>query len=645
MKLSIVSLLFAEAIITFQPLKAEKQNNILFIHSIAGKENPVWYSNLFQNFLLVNRADTSIVNPGYVGINTHSPVRPLHVVGSSLFENRDSNSTFANISLRKSYNGNFKIGAGKVVGAYRFQDGRAAISGITTNTELSDFTNVEITFNTTNKAGIFGERFRITEEGVLNYASDMSYLYTDRSLVDKAYVDSKTGSTLDGTLTLGNQTTKPIIFNHKVTDPLIRKLTPNNTDSVYQYNGQSYTAQAFTETIQRFDGVNSSGRPNYVWMFGYNQNGGGGRINNNDASMHLSMETHYESGGPLMELHIPQVQSTSGIIQRLLSFTVNKTTGEAFTYFTAGAMEFRSPATIAGGNTPHYASFSPAGIDLQNPDPAATTALRLYANNGSGSLTFQSGTGQSLINTNGSTVDLTIQTSRFLNLSNQIQFNNAAAVYNDGNVTFDLPTQDESKAFIFRDLGQHPLIEFRDSAPNGFPLTTVYGKLKMTGNAGTTDRLLIGAPDGIVNTITEGSEGNVLKIVSGKPTWTDAGTGWDMIREYTFTTTNTDPVELTTISVAEQEAISVVIDFVAIQSGGAAYTAKRSVLAVRNASIINIGTPQEIVSGNSISGSWMGLSYSLENAGGNNVAVRFRSANESETNYKAVIKYRKVQLF
>lgn len=636
MQFSFLSLLFAGVLLTFNPGLAKKQEHI-FIRSFT--VNP----SIFNSEKKLQLPDQDTLYPANVGINTLFPVRPLHVVGSSLFENKQNDSSFASISFRKSYNGNYNIGEGRLVGALLFQDGMASIAGVSTAKETNGVSNAHLVFNTTNGSGIYGERFRITEEGILNYAADMSALYTERSVVDKAYVDAKTGSTLDGALALGNTTGRPIIFQHAVSGPLIRKLTPDNTDSVYEYDGNSYTAQYFTETIQRFDGVNGSGRPNYAWMFGYNQNGGGGRLNNNDASMHLSMETHYESGGPLMELHIPQVQSLTGITQRLLSFTVNKTTGSAFTYFTAGSMEFRSPATIAGGVSPHYASFSPAGIDLQNPDPSATTALRLYSNNGGGSLTIHSGTGQSIINTNGSTVDLTIQTPRFLNLSNQIQFNDAATAYNNGNVTFDLPSQDENKAFIFRNLGQHPLIEFRDNT-QGNPLTTVYGNLKLTGKAGTGNRLLAADPEGLVNAIMEGNDGEVLKMVAGQPTWMHSVTGWDSIMEYSFKTSNTDPVDIIAIPIDDLEAINVVIDFIAIQSNGAAFTAKRSILASRN-SAISIGIPQDIVTGNSISGNWEGIHFGLEETEDHTLAVRIQPANAANTSYKAVIKYRKVQVF
>ena len=638
MHFSILSLLFAGTVSTFVPDHSKSKRHFTFnafatnvFHFDAGKHNSSR-----------EPAATDTSQPRHIGINTLFPLRPLHVVGSSLFENRKNDSTYATVSLLKTYNGNINIGSGKITGALQFQDGIASIAGITADTINNGLPGVHLTFNTTDKAGIFAERFRITEEGILNYAADKSSLYTERSVVDKAYVDSKTGSTLDGALSLGNTTSRPIIFRHIVSDPVIRRFIPNNTDSVYEYDGFSYEAQDFTETIQRFDGVNGSGRPNYVWMFGYNQNGGGGRINNKDASMHLSMETHYESGGPLMELHLPQVQSTTGITQRLLSFTVNKNNGAAFTYFTAGSMEFRSPATIAGGATPHYASFSPAGIDIQNPDPAATTALRLYSNNGSGSLTMHSGTGQSIINTNGSTVDLTIQTSRFLNLSNQIQFNDAANSYNNGNVTFDLPTQDENKSFIFRDLGQHPIIAFSDSSSGN--LTTVYGKLKITGEGGAGDRLLTATHDGSVSTLNDGAEGDVLKIVGGRPAWTTAATGWDSVMEYTFSTSNIAPLDIATIALDDLEAINVVVDFIAIQSNGSAYTAKRSILAVRNSGI-NIGIPQEIVTGNQISGNWEGIHVGLEETTDHTIAVRLQPANSASTNYKAVIKFRKVQVF
>src|SRR5687767_12927255 len=164
MQLPILTLLLAGVVYSTQPISTKTAYRYLF--------------------------ETDTVQPVNVGINTRYPEQPLHVIGNSLFENKDSNSVFANISLRKSYNGRLGIGAGKMIGAYSFQDGKASISGITTATETAGIPNVAITFHTTNNAGVFEERFRITEEGILNYARDMRALYTERSLVDKAYVDA-----------------------------------------------------------------------------------------------------------------------------------------------------------------------------------------------------------------------------------------------------------------------------------------------------------------------------------------------------------------------------------------------------------------------------------------------------------------------
>src|SRR5688572_13382990 len=161
MQLPILSLLMAGVVSSFHPIPSA-----------------------FQHFYLIPETDT--IPSVNVGINTNTPEKTLHVIGSSLFENKDSNATFSNISLRKSFTGLLGIGTGKTVGAYSFQDGRASISGITTSKQTDGMPNIELVFNTTNAEGIFDERFRITEEGILNYSRDMSAMYTERSLVDKA---------------------------------------------------------------------------------------------------------------------------------------------------------------------------------------------------------------------------------------------------------------------------------------------------------------------------------------------------------------------------------------------------------------------------------------------------------------------------
>ena len=52
-----------------------------------------------------------------------------------------------------------------------------------------------------------------------------------------------------------------------------------------------------------------TGISNFVSMWGYNNNAGGGLSNNNDASIHISMEGRWDQGGGTnwKELHIPQV--------------------------------------------------------------------------------------------------------------------------------------------------------------------------------------------------------------------------------------------------------------------------------------------------------------------------------------------------
>src|SRR5688572_11598962 len=155
MHFPLLSLLFAGTVSTFVPRHAKITIYFPFDAVAYHPGNPVG-GRTGAPFRYAE-ADTS--QPRNVGINTLFPLRPLHVVGSSLFENRQNDSTYSVVSLLKSYNGNVNIGRGKITGALQFQDGVASIAGITADTGNDGRPTVHLTFNTTDRAGVFGERF------------------------------------------------------------------------------------------------------------------------------------------------------------------------------------------------------------------------------------------------------------------------------------------------------------------------------------------------------------------------------------------------------------------------------------------------------------------------------------------------------
>lgn len=312
------------------------------------------------------------------------------------------------------------------------------------------------------------------------------------------------GATLQQVLTAGDTTNKTYIFKHRPhLAGFIRKLEPNNVDSSYVYGGPSYQGGRFTETLVRIDGVNASGRPNYIWMFGYNQNGGGGRDNPNDASFHLALESHYESGGqPLFEWHM-QLLTFTNQTQRLMSFTTSKATGDGLLYFTQGAIEFRN---VVPNTDPVqvYANFGNDGMDLQQHEIGQTSNIRMYSNGATETFSILAGNSQVVMQTGGLNLDLVLTTSRNLTLSNRIKFNSAATP-NGGYVTMDLASANTGKAFHFRNSSEESLLELTDGAT--FNTIATIGLLQL--QAGTTAASSLRIPTGVAP--SSPTEGDIYK--------------------------------------------------------------------------------------------------------------------------------------
>jgi hypothetical protein len=460
--------------------------------SQGSSAKPIWAASTSQWTTL---SGNIYFNTGNVGIGTTTPSQKIHVVGNGLFDNDENNTNYANVSIFKSKLGSYNMGAGQIIGEYRFQNGVASMLGVTTATTNGGYSNAEIAFYTTNQAGSRAERFRITEQGLLNYASDMSASYTSRSVVDKAYVDGA-GFNIQQTLVKGDTTNRVYIYKHRphLLVDVIQRLDPNNKDSVYTFSAAPYTAQSFYQTVARFDGVNSSGRPNYVWMQGYNNNAGGGRVASTDASFHHALESHYETGGAqVFEWH-KQMTTTTGNLVRLESWLINKQTAENSVYYSTDAWDLRRSAT----NEPYFAA-SRSGIDLNNSAVLGTSRILMYAGPSADNFSILHGNGTTTMGPTTASYDFRLTTPRNLQFSNNILFTSTYAP-NGGDVTFDLPSVNSGKSFHFRDLGQTNILSITDSAAGN--KITVNGGAKITGLAGAGNRPVLAEPDGKLSTVS-----------------------------------------------------------------------------------------------------------------------------------------------
>lgn len=103
---------------------------------------------------------------------------------------------------------------------------------------------------------------------------------------------------------------------------------PNNAGTVYPDHG---TAGSFYVGWQRFNGVNTYPRPNVVGQFwAYNYSTGGSPVIAGEAAFGFRTETDFDlnfAGSDTFELHLPEVAVPSGLVERLWSYYIDKTTG------------------------------------------------------------------------------------------------------------------------------------------------------------------------------------------------------------------------------------------------------------------------------------------------------------------------------
>jgi hypothetical protein len=88
--------------------------------------------------------------------------------------------------------------------------------------------------------------------------------------------------------------------------------------------------QRWHQGVASFTGVNSDGRPNDIFYFGYNAAAAGGRVSTGDAGWQNRYESHYTISSPFFEFHTPEVTTTAGTLIRLNSTYVDKATAAAF---------------------------------------------------------------------------------------------------------------------------------------------------------------------------------------------------------------------------------------------------------------------------------------------------------------------------
>lgn len=239
---------------------------------------------------------------------------------------------------------------------------------------------------------------------------------------------------LDGVLAVSNTTGRNYEFVHNpASNDHVRYLTPDNYGTVYPGFGE---ADRFRESILRINGVNPSGRPNYVWMFGYNNNSGGGRVNFNEASIHFALESHWEATIKKFEFHWPQVTSLDGNMNRIISGEIDKETGASILFFTSEYIDFRR---LNGGA--FYTAFAPNIFEIQHNGSATFFKMSSPTSGAGGHLTFTNDGTDAVIATNRH-LTITQATSGTFTMPNTLAFTNYGTGYtsftnNSGSTRFE----------------------------------------------------------------------------------------------------------------------------------------------------------------------------------------------------------------
>ncbi len=168
------------------------------------------------------------------------------------------------------------------------------------------------------------------------------------------------------------------------------------------------------------DGVlNPSGQRDAVYMIGYNNTPGGGKVNAAEAEMHISFESDYPGiSSHDFEYHL-QSTAIDGTVSRHFSTNIRKADGYSTSFWTTNSVEWR--ATTAGGS---YFSLNPNGTVA-----ATGTAAKLSIVNSNGN-TFNivpnSTTDGIVVFDNPNTTSPEIRASATVNGSNLFTIQNAS---------------------------------------------------------------------------------------------------------------------------------------------------------------------------------------------------------------------------
>jgi len=161
-------------------------------------------------------------------------------------------------------------------------------------------------------AATTGSPQTFTNFGSVSIAASGVIIIYDDGVSYSAVKVSDTGD-LSSVLAAGNSTTLSIT---QIGNGIKRNLRS-------AYYGTS-NREGFSESIVDFT-YDVGEDPNTVWMFGYNQNGGGDRINSSEPSLHMAMETNFYGD---FEHHLSQFKNIDGTINyRPYSILINRTTG------------------------------------------------------------------------------------------------------------------------------------------------------------------------------------------------------------------------------------------------------------------------------------------------------------------------------
>lgn len=197
------------------------------------------------------------------------------------------------------------------------------------------------------------------------------------------------------------------------------------------------------------------GSPNNpVMVLGYNTNLAGTREISTDAAIWISMEGHYMGTfgtAGAMELHIPQVMSLDGTLnKRLQSWTINRENLSSLLYFTTSSVEFRKY-----DNDSAYFSLAPTGVGIIG-DNSSQISFRFPRTGAVGTKNFDiTFDGADVRLGFNKTIDnLFIQPRLYTYLGNTIGFLNSDY---GNNVSFELPASGTVYDFYSNGATSRPL--------------------------------------------------------------------------------------------------------------------------------------------------------------------------------------------